>query len=152
VTDKLIEAVKADLVRCEADTVFSGGNFPCGTNCPCAVGLALIDAHDENAALKERVAELEADPTALTKKGILAFMASNTPDEFRDGYYFPFKCFLRVLDLDIELLRGFLRSMRADGLAEFGSGFSEDGIPAGGGYSITDAGRTYLTEQGVITS
>ena len=112
---------------------------------------ALHDLADKSDGQAKRIAELEADPTALTKKSILAFMNSNTPNEYRDGYYFPFKYFLRALDLDVELLRGFLRSMRADGLVEYGSGFSEDGIPAGGGYSITDPGRTYLTAQGEAT-
>lgn len=50
-------------------------------------------------------------------------------------------------EIDREFARGYLRSMRARGLAAYERGLvDDDGMPAGAGYRITVAGRARLAE------
>jgi len=45
-----------------------------------------------------------------------------------------------------ETLRGLIADMRADGLVEYEKGlWSEDGLPAGAGYCLSDVGRKCLS-------
>lgn len=50
-------------------------------------------------------------------------------------------------EIDREFARGYLRSLRSRGLSAYERGlWSEDGMPAGSGYRITEAGRERLAQ------
>ena len=74
---------------------------------------------------------------------LLAIMIDMTPDEYRDGYFMPFRFLGDLARLDVEIVRGFMRSMRNRQLVEYGKGFDEDGLTAGAGYTITERGRLH---------
>lgn len=75
---------------------------------------------------------------------ILSIMDRETPPEYRGGYFFPFRFFEDKIAVDREVLRGFLRSLRNRGVTEYGTGFTDEGLVNGAGYTITPAGFTYL--------
>ena len=75
---------------------------------------------------------------------LLNIMDECTPDEYRFGYFFSFRYFERATQMDKELIRGFMRSMRNRGLVEWGHGFDEDGFTAGAGYTLTPVGAKHL--------
>lgn len=63
-----------------------------------------------------------------------------------DWFAYPLSVFTND-EIDREFARGYLRSMRARGLAAYERGlFDDDGMPAGSGYRITEAGRARLAE------
>lgn len=50
-------------------------------------------------------------------------------------------------EIDREFARGYLRSLRSRGLAAYERGlWNDDGMPAGSGYRITEAGKARLAE------
>lgn len=62
-----------------------------------------------------------------------------------DGYYKPFAPIARTTGLDRAAVRRACRSLKRKGLAEFLAGlWTEDGEPAGSGYSATPAGRELI--------
>lgn len=75
---------------------------------------------------------------------LLNAMDDGTPSEYKWGFYFPFRWFERVTQMDREIVRGFMRSMRNRGLVEYGHGFDEDGFTAGSGYTLTPRGDAHL--------
>lgn len=81
---------------------------------------------------------------------IMTIMQRDTPSEYREGYFFPFKYFEQKLGLDREQLRGFMRSLRNRGLTYYGTGFTEDGMINGAGYSLTQYGHDFLNKMNAI--
>ena len=77
---------------------------------------------------------------------LLSILVEDTPDECRFAYYFPFKYLMDLTQLDREIVRGFMRSMRDRRLVEYGRGFDEDGFVVGGGYTLTPAGEKYVKD------
>ena len=75
---------------------------------------------------------------------ILSIMDRGTPEEYRGGYFFPFKFFEDKIAIDREVLRGFMRSLRNRGVTQYGTGFTDGGLVNGAGYTMTLAGFTYL--------
>jgi len=74
---------------------------------------------------------------------LLHVLVEDTPDYYEYCYYFPFKYLMRATQYDREIVRGFMRSMRDRRLVEYGCGFNDDGETAGGGYTLTPAGKTH---------
>lgn len=99
-----------------------------------------IDSRNARAKLAEPV---KVKPLDILEISILQAMIDGTPDGYWDGYYFPFKWIKSHVDIDIEVIRGIMKSMRNRGLVKYGHGFDEEGMTVGSGYSLTEAGRTH---------
>ena len=95
-------------------------------------------------------AHLTAPPPATTLADALV-MLRRAILEALDGVFEPGWCLslygLKArTDLPRETLRGIIADMRAEGLVSYHKGlWSDDGMPAGAGYAITEAGRAVLT-------
>ena len=85
----------------------------------------------------------QMNPSAQIEMHLLHILQEDTPTEYKFGYYFSFGYLVRATGYDREIVRGFMRSMRNRGLVQFGTGFSEDGMTAGGGYTLVPAGLTH---------
>lgn len=72
----------------------------------------------------------------LIEHTILSTMRDLTPPGYEFGWYFPFGYLEKFVDLDREILRGHLRSLRNRGYVRYGHGFSDDGLAAGAGYTL----------------
>lgn len=84
-------------------------------------------------------------PQQQIEYSILQAMVDGTPNGY-DGWFFPFRWIKSHVGLDIEIIRGFMKSMRNRQLVEYGHGFDEDGMVSGSGYSLTQQGRLHFKE------
>ena len=73
---------------------------------------------------------------------LLNIMVEHSP-ESPFGYFFTFNFFMQHTQLDREIIRGFMRSMRNRQLVEYGQGFDDYGHTIGSGYSLTPQGASY---------
>lgn len=85
-------------------------------------------------------------PVTQIEYVLLKIMEEVTPTEYRGGFYLPFRYIQSHVGMDIEIIRGFMRSMRNRQLVEYGHGFNEDGETTGSGYSLTERGRNRIKE------
>tara|TARA_R110000772_G_scaffold25219_5_gene65877 strand:- start:40 stop:381 length:342 start_codon:yes stop_codon:yes gene_type:complete len=84
-------------------------------------------------------------PSDQIESLLLRVLQDATPAEYQFGYHLPFSYLSDVTGLDLEITRGFMRSMRNRGFVRCGTGFREDdGLIAGGGYTLTPAGLVHL--------
>jgi len=83
-------------------------------------------------------------PNQQIEMHLLHVLQEDTPSEYSFGYYFPFGYLVTATGYDLEIVRGFMRSMRNRGLVQYGTGFQEDGYVSGGGYTLVPAGLTHL--------
>jgi len=77
---------------------------------------------------------------------LLHVMESHVPSEYdRRGYAFSLAFLAQETGLHRDVVRGVCRSLTDQGLAFYMKGlWSEDGMPAGSGYGITEAGAKRL--------
>jgi hypothetical protein len=90
------------------------------------------------------IAPSPALAVARLEMEILLIMEQETPSEYRGEYFFTFRFFDDKTAIDREVLRGLMRSLRNRGFTQYGTGFNEDGMINGAGYSLTLEGVTYL--------
>ena len=86
--------------------------------------------------------------TAALEHAVLSVLPGKTPHcDFGDDFYHALNRIAQDAGIDKETARFACRLLRDKGLAQYGRGlFTEDGMGAGSGYKLTDAGRKKLLE------